>query len=146
MLFCLYCNAYLLCRFHQILLNIVSNAVKFTWNGYVSVDIACSERTNTRCKLAVSIEDSGIGIPEKACAKVFEPFAQADDTTTRRYNGTGLGLTVCKQLVDLMGGMKSVVLFELSLFGLQKLKLFVRRYQILQYRAHRNTFPVYFQF
>ena len=94
-------------RIRQILYNLVGNAIKFTEKGHVLVTIEtveCAARTDSKTMIKVSVEDTGIGIPEDKQARVFERFAQADSSTTRRFGGTGLGLSICKQLVELMGG------------------------------------------
>lgn len=90
-------------RFRQVLTNLVGNAVKFTHEGHVLVDIhgTCENGTAT---LHVSVEDTGIGIPADKVATIFEKFSQADNSATRRYGGTGLGLSISRQLVKLMGG------------------------------------------
>ncbi|MBV8820178.1 MAG: hypothetical protein JO022_17590, partial [Acidobacteriaceae bacterium] len=86
-------------RIRQILVNLVGNALKFTHKGGISVKV---ERDRDALRFAV--EDSGIGIPESKRLMIFEPFSQADGSMTRKYGGTGLGLTISKQLVELMGG------------------------------------------
>jgi signal transduction histidine kinase/DNA-binding response OmpR family regulator/HPt (histidine-containing phosphotransfer) domain-containing protein len=95
-------------RLRQILLNLTSNAVKFTDQGeiVVSVDIADEGRESLLARFTV--RDTGIGIKPEALDKIFEGFAQADGSMTRRYGGTGLGLTIVRQLAGLMGGSTSV--------------------------------------
>jgi len=88
-------------RFKQILTNLVANAIKFTCTGGVQVKLGVSE-DGTR--LACEVIDSGIGVDEAVRERIFEAFFQADGTPRRKYGGTGLGLTICKQLVELMGG------------------------------------------
>lgn len=90
-------------RLRQVLLNLVGNAVKFTHRGHVVVrcSMALSDRGH---ELSVRVEDTGIGIEESSQASLFEAFGQADGSTTRKYGGTGLGLTISKQVVELMGG------------------------------------------
>jgi signal transduction histidine kinase/CheY-like chemotaxis protein len=95
-------------RFRQLLLNLVGNAVKFTEHGGVHVDVALREVTDDRVELEFSVVDTGIGIPADKQAMIFEPFAQADDFTTRRYGGTGLGLAIAAEFVRLMDGRLSV--------------------------------------
>ena len=95
-------------RIRQVLMNLVGNAVKFTSRGEVVVSVEATPLTSdtaaSACQLRFSVHDTGIGIsPEKHHA-IFAPFAQADGSTTRRYGGTGLGLTISKRLVEMMGG------------------------------------------
>ncbi|VFQ44001.1 ATP-binding protein [Desulfoluna butyratoxydans] len=87
-------------RLRQVLFNLLSNAVKFTHNGGVTIHVEALTGTN----IHFAINDTGIGIPEDQLKRIFEPFAQADDSTTRRYGGTGLGTAIAKQLTELMGG------------------------------------------
>jgi len=88
-------------RLRQVILNLVSNAIKFTKKGTITINIEPSDKSNF---LKFSIHDSGIGMTPDQCDKVFESFSQADASTTRRFGGTGLGTTICQQIVDLMGG------------------------------------------
>ncbi|NKB32912.1 MAG: response regulator [Pseudomonadales bacterium] len=90
-------------RLRQVLLNLIGNAVKFTHTGHVLIH--CDVETQMdQSTLLVRIEDTGIGVSKKNQASLFEAFGQADGSTTRKYGGTGLGLTICKQVVKLMGG------------------------------------------
>ena len=91
-------------RLKQILLNLLANAVKFTERGSVTLSVAVSAPRETAVELCFSVADTGIGIPEDVRAKIFEPFSQADNSTTRRYGGTGLGLTICQRIALLMDG------------------------------------------
>ena len=91
-------------RLRQILLNLVSNAVKFTHEGEVVLRAKLVERAGGTVVARFEVRDTGIGVASEHQARLFEPFSQADASTTRRYGGTGLGLAVCKQLAELMGG------------------------------------------
>ncbi|HEX7370387.1 MAG TPA: ATP-binding protein [Rhodanobacteraceae bacterium] len=91
-------------RLRQILTNLMSNAIKFTQRGGVSVRVSKRNDTDAQHELLFAVRDTGIGLAPDAAARLFQPFTQADASVTRRYGGTGLGLTICKKLVDLMGG------------------------------------------
>jgi PAS domain S-box-containing protein len=91
-------------RLGQLLVNLGRNAVKFTAGGEVVVAVRELGRDAAKVRLHFSVSDTGIGIDEDARARLFQPFAQADASTSRRYGGTGLGLAICRHLVDLMGG------------------------------------------
>jgi signal transduction histidine kinase/CheY-like chemotaxis protein len=95
-------------RLKQILLNLGSNAVKFTSAGLISLETQYTRVTETRIEMKFLVSDTGIGIPKDKHAVIFEDFSQADDSTTRQYGGTGLGITISKQLVELMGGALEV--------------------------------------
>lgn len=94
-------------RLRQVLTNLISNAVKFSPNGHVQIS-ALSSQQGERDLVQFTVQDSGIGIEKQALARIFEPFTQADSSTTRVFGGTGLGLSICKGLVELMGGQLSV--------------------------------------
>ncbi|EGB14138.1 multi-sensor hybrid histidine kinase [Pseudodesulfovibrio mercurii] len=91
-------------RMAQILINLCNNAVKFTDEGSVVVGISTLEKDADKARLRFTVKDDGIGIKPGKIQELFQPFTQADASTTRKYGGTGLGLSLCKQLVDLMGG------------------------------------------
>ena len=91
-------------RLEQVLANLVSNAVKFTSNGGVSVDVTAARRGGSASAIRLVVADSGIGIAADQLAQVFQPFTQADSSTTRLYGGTGLGLAIVRELIELMGG------------------------------------------
>ncbi len=91
-------------RLRQVLMNLVGNAVKFTEIGAVSVKARVVSSINESVVLEFTVADSGIGIPQKALAGLFEPFVQGDGTTMRRFGGTGLGLSISRRLVELMAG------------------------------------------
>jgi two-component system sensor histidine kinase RpfC len=88
----------------QVLINLAGNAVKFTEHGSVTVHVSSQGESESGVRLKFSVRDTGIGIPPEAQQRIFESFTQADQTTTRRFGGTGLGTTIAKQLVELMGG------------------------------------------
>ncbi len=96
-------------RIRQVLINLVGNAIKFTATGYVSIDVSVIKNGVDATTLFIEVRDTGIGIPGNAHQTIFENFSQADSSTTRRFGGTGLGLTISKQLVELMGGKIGVV-------------------------------------
>ncbi|HVB84288.1 MAG TPA: ATP-binding protein [Rhodanobacteraceae bacterium] len=91
-------------RLRQIITNLIGNGIKFTERGGVSVRISRRAETASHQELLFAVRDTGIGIEPSSAARLFHPFNQADTSITRRYGGTGLGLTICKRLVELMGG------------------------------------------
>ncbi len=91
-------------RFRQVLLNLLSNAVKFTERGEVLVTVSVKTADEGGLEISVSVRDTGIGIEPEGSERLFQPFVQADASTTRRYGGSGLGLAISKRLVELMGG------------------------------------------
>ncbi|MDK2867345.1 MAG: hypothetical protein PWP38_1660 [Clostridiales bacterium] len=91
-------------RLGQILTNLVSNAVKFTQQGEIEIDVDEVDRREKDICLRFAVRDTGIGIPKEKIEKLFDAFTQSDSSTTRQFGGTGLGLTICKQLVEMMGG------------------------------------------
>jgi signal transduction histidine kinase len=95
-------------RVRQAMTNLVGNAVKFTERGGIEVSVECPERTVADATMRVEVRDTGIGIAPDKLELIFEKFTQADGSMTRRYGGTGLGLTIVKQLVDLMSGAVEV--------------------------------------
>jgi len=95
-------------RLRQVLANLVNNAIKFTEQGGVVVRAELLQQEAERAWVRLSVQDTGIGIPQERLHAIFEAFTQADSSTTRRYGGTGLGLTICKRLTELMGGQIQV--------------------------------------
>ena len=89
-------------RIRQVLLNLTGNAIKFTSSGYVLLDVQCPARNDTECCLRFAVQDTGCGIPADKLEHIFEEFAQADASTSRKFGGTGLGLTISKRLLELM--------------------------------------------
>ncbi|RZU47404.1 PAS domain S-box-containing protein [Fluviicoccus keumensis] len=91
-------------RLNQILLNFLNNAIKFSRDGVIVVRVSLAEERADDCLLRFEVQDQGIGMTAEQQAKIFQPFQQADSSTTRKYGGTGLGLTISRQLVQMMGG------------------------------------------
>jgi len=91
-------------RLKQVLLNLVSNAIKFTEEGEISMNISSVKQEENKIILTIKVKDTGIGIANEKLKHIFEEFEQADDTISKRYGGTGLGLTICKRLVELQNG------------------------------------------
>ncbi len=91
-------------RLRQVVLNLVSNAIKFTVEGEVVLEANLVEVKNGKASIAIKVRDTGIGIPLEQQSKIFESFTQADGTSTRKHGGTGLGLTISKQIIEAMGG------------------------------------------
>ena len=91
-------------RLRQILVNLVGNAIKFTDKGEVALKVELEREEENRVTLHFVVSDTGIGIATDKLDSIFDSFAQADTSTTREYGGTGLGLTISKRLIELMGG------------------------------------------
>ncbi|MFO0838853.1 MAG: ATP-binding protein [Phycisphaerae bacterium] len=92
------------CRLRQVLLNLLTNAVKFTERGQVLLRVSLESRDDPRATLRFTVTDTGIGIPRDRMDRLFRAFSQVDASTTRRFGGTGLGLIICRRLVEAMGG------------------------------------------
>lgn len=91
-------------RIKQVLLNLLNNAIKFTETGFVTLSIEINHINSQTAHLTFNVIDTGIGLSEEQQKRIFQPFTQADSSTTRRYGGTGLGLTICRHLIELMEG------------------------------------------
>lgn len=91
-------------RLGQVLTNVLHNAVKFTQAGEVTLTVTAESFGANRVRLCCAVRDTGVGLTPDQCQRVFDAFTQADTATTRRFGGTGLGLALCKQLIELMGG------------------------------------------
>ncbi|MCB1606404.1 MAG: response regulator [Xanthomonadales bacterium] len=91
-------------RLRQVLANLVSNGIKFTEKGSIAIQVSKRGETRTHSEVLFVVRDTGVGIAPEVAEKLFKPFSQADASTTRTYGGTGLGLVICKRIVDLMGG------------------------------------------
>ncbi len=95
-------------RLRQILTNLTGNAIKFTDHGGVTIEAALGESNDRQVSFRICVRDTGVGIPKERQKAIFDSFTQADGSTTRKYGGTGLGLTISRQLVRLMGGQMGV--------------------------------------
>ncbi|KPA14897.1 chemotaxis protein CheY [Candidatus Magnetomorum sp. HK-1] len=95
-------------RLRQVIVNLTNNAIKFTQDGEIIIQIVKIFEREQSIRILFSIKDTGVGIPKSVQSKLFDPFTQADGSTTRKYGGSGLGLTICKRLVRLMDGDISV--------------------------------------
>jgi CheY-like chemotaxis protein/anti-sigma regulatory factor (Ser/Thr protein kinase) len=91
-------------RLRQILLNLVSNAIKFTETGHVALAVRTIETADGQLRIEFEVTDTGVGMSPRELRRVFEPFSQADESTSRHYGGTGLGLTITRRLAELLGG------------------------------------------
>lgn len=94
-------------RLEQVLLNLCHNAIKFTEQGYVAMRVTLVQEDEKSLLLHFAVEDTGIGMSAEQMDKLFEPFTQADGTTSRKYGGTGLGLVISRSLVEMMGATRS---------------------------------------
>ncbi len=115
-------------RFRQILMNLVGNAIKFTESGEVAVHVLLEEQTEDTAVVRMQVIDTGIGLMPEQQAKLFQPFTQADGSTTRKYGGTGLGLAICKQLAEAMHGTIQVA-SEFGHGSCFSVRLCLQRYQ-----------------
>lgn len=95
-------------RLNQILINLISNAIKFTHSGSIEVNCTIDREQRSVCWVRIEVKDTGVGIPIQKLSTIFESFSQADASVTRKYGGTGLGLTIVKQLVELQNGRVAV--------------------------------------
>ncbi|MGK2926461.1 MAG: ATP-binding protein, partial [Lysobacterales bacterium] len=125
-------------RLRQVLLNLLGNAIKFTESGEVALRVTLDADSAVPDALRFAISDTGIGIPGEKLDAVFERFTQADSSTTRRYGGSGLGLTISKRLVELMGGAIQVE----SSVGKGSVFTFTVPLEIWEGAAQRTTVPV----
>ncbi len=91
-------------RLKQVLMNLLANAIKFTERGEVVLRVESDEQSGKEITLKFSVSDTGIGIAPEQQQAIFDAFSQADSSTTRRFGGTGLGLTICTRIVGMMGG------------------------------------------
>jgi two-component system sensor histidine kinase/response regulator len=119
-------------RLRQVLLNLTDNAAKFTEKGEIKISAKLLKFENGRVELAFRIEDSGIGMSEDQLQRIFSPFQQADISTTRKFGGTGLGLTICKSIIELMDGSLMVE----SAFGHGSVFSFTASFQVHEEKAN----------
>ena len=91
-------------RFRQVLMNLLGNSAKFTESGELELALDVDQEEGEKVRLHITVRDTGIGIPQDKLTVIFEPFQQADGSTTRKYGGTGLGLSICKKIASLMEG------------------------------------------
>ncbi len=91
-------------RLRQIIVNLVGNAIKFTHSGGVTLSVHVESQEAEHVTLRFSVKDTGIGIPPEKQNEIFSSFTQADNSMTRKYGGTGLGLTICRRLAEMLGG------------------------------------------
>jgi signal transduction histidine kinase/DNA-binding response OmpR family regulator/HAMP domain-containing protein len=125
-------------RLRQVLLNLLSNAIKFTNNGMVKLLSAITEKTENTITMHFEVKDSGIGMTQDQINRIFEPFMQADDSTTRKFGGTGLGLSITKNIVELMGGKLDVE----SAYGVGSRFSFNITFETIAADASRPNIPV----
>jgi PAS domain S-box-containing protein len=128
-------------RLRQVIVNLIGNAIKFTEKGEVMVDVKILSELDSKIKLRIIINDTGIGIEKEKLIKLFKPFSQVDNSTSRKYGGTGLGLAISKRLVDLMGsdllvestaGVGTSFYFDLTLARSKYLKPTVFNLELLR--------------
>ncbi len=91
-------------RLRQVFVNLISNAIKFTSRGAIEISVYLKERENDKAVIFVAVKDSGVGISQDKIGELFKPFSQVDDSPTRNFGGTGLGLVICKEFVNMMDG------------------------------------------
>ena len=129
-------------RLIQVVSNLVGNAVKFTKKGEIQIAVKILRRTEAEIDLAIGVQDTGIGMTEEELARLFTPFTQGDTTTARRFGGTGLGLTISRNLVELMGGKIQVE----SVFGKGSLFTVLVTFPIAQgfARSDLKSIPINF--
>nr|WP_244814483.1 ATP-binding protein [Caballeronia sp. Lep1P3] len=132
-------------RLRQILFNLMSNAIKFTNKGEVAVHVSAVQARGAEQVIELCVSDTGIGIDPAAQERLFEPFVQAETSTTRRFGGTGLGLTICNRLVDLMGGtlaLRSEVGTGTSMTVRLRMPVEMQHYQMDGLRGRRGIVAV----
>ena len=134
-------------RLRQILTNLIGNAIKFTERGEVGVRVEAVEADAASAFVAFEVADTGIGIPAEKQRHIFEAFAQADSSTTRRYGGTGLGLCIAKHFCEMMGGSIGVTSepsrrIEISFHGAVRAARAKRRKAPMRSSPRSTAWPV----
>jgi PAS domain S-box-containing protein len=124
-------------RVGQVLLNLVNNAVKFTNQGHVLIEVSLMDKSDQSCRIRFSVTDTGIGLTNEQKEKLFSAFSQADTSVTRRFGGTGLGLTISKRLVEMMNG----TIFVESEFGIGSVFSFDIEFQLQS--GEKEHQPIY---
>lgn len=119
-------------RLKQVLLNLCSNSIKFTERGEIVIKISLKESSSEKCKVEFSVKDTGIGMTKEQMGNLFNAFSQADMSTTRKYGGTGLGLTISQRLVKMMNGKIEIE----SEFGIGSRFYFVAEFGIAEQKDH----------
>ncbi len=128
-------------RIHQVLVNLLSNAVKFTQEGEVIVTVTSHPQPNDTHEITFTVQDTGIGIPQERLGRIFDAFSQADASTTRQFGGTGLGLTISKRLIEMMGG-RIWVESQVGIGSTFSFSLRMRAASAAQSAHHRGTQPL----
>ena len=122
-------------KLSQIFINILSNAIKFTDKGFVKCSVDAIEISKENCRLKFEIKDTGIGMNDQQLSRIFDPFMQADSSTTRKYGGTGLGLPIAQRLIEAMGGNLTVESFP----GLGSKFSFTLIFYVSEYGTNPNS-------
>jgi len=134
-------------RFWQIIMNLLGNAKKFTESGEIYLTLTLNDLTDNEVDILVSVKDSGIGIAESSLGKIFESFEQAEVNTSRHYGGTGLGLTLCKKLSNMMGGdiaVKSTLGEGSEFYFNVKMKRVVDAPDTFSFEKENNFYVLYY--
>ena len=140
-------------RLRQIFVNLISNSIKFTSRGAIEVSVYLKEREQDKVVLNIAVKDSGVGIPEEKISDLFKPFSQVETSPTRNFGGTGLGLVICKEFVNMMGGEigveskkgeGSTFYFSIRLKTQKEQKLYRENEleKIYEFQGSRNVKPV----
>ena len=129
-------------RINQVLINMVNNAIKFTDKGYIRLQAKLKDTINDTQTIVITIEDTGVGIDDEFIGKIFNTFSQEDETVVRKFGGTGLGMSIARQLMELMGGtieVKSKKNFGTTIYLTFHLKVSSRRVIVKKKAAKNDT-------